>query len=231
MNVKQHFSDLKSTLENRNTKITEVLKYYQEQSSRIKARYSETVAAEKLAQLETDARATILRHDTEAHDKAEKIVARLKEALAEHITTSADPALLAQIQAAKSFELKLTYSEIEAMGTKAGGNPVTLACLAQIADQGGFELTFTTTEQLEKDLISIMSTFSVPSFYTPEEYFHEGLICHPNRIHQGIDYGRPDTTAITMGMGLGNVAPRNLEQISERWNDASAVTIKQIAAI
>lgn len=231
MNVKQHFSDLKSTLENRNSKITEVLAYCQKETARINGRYSEAVAAEKLAQLETDAQSTILRHDTEARDKAERIVERLKEALAEHITTSTDTGLLAQLQSAKSFGLKLTHSEIEAMGTKAGGDPVTLACLAQIADQAGFELTFTTTAQLEKDLTSIMAMFPVPSFYTPDEYFHEALTCHPNRRYNGTDWGRPDTTVITVGMGLGKAVPRDLEQIAARWSDASAVTIKQIAAV
>lgn len=227
MNVKQHFSDLKSALEGRNVKITDVLAYYRTESARIKARYSETVSAEKLAQLEADARATIQRHDEDARDKAGRIVDRLKEALAEHITGGTDTGLLAQLQTVQTFNLHLTRSEIEAMAAKSNGNPVTLAALAQAAERSNFHVTYTTTAELEGDLKKILDLFHAPSFYTPDEYFHEAVICHPNRVYQGIDYGRPDATAITVGMGLGKSATRDLEEIATRWSDPGKIELME----
>lgn len=225
MNVKQHFSDLKNALEGRNTKITEVLEGYRKEAARITARYSDTVAAEKLAQLEADARASIQRHDTEAHDTAEKTVGALRGALMEHITGTADPGLLAQLQMVQSFNLPLTRSEVEAMAKKSNGNPVTLAALAQVADKSGFQVEYTTPEMLERDLQSIMSMFAVPSHFTPDDLFHEGLICHPNRMYQGVDYGRPDSISLSARMVGHTKAPGQLDEMDERWSDPVKVEV------
>lgn len=229
MNVKVIFSDLKSALEGRNAKITEALEYYRKESERITARYSEAVAAEKLTQLEADARATIQRHDAEAHDKAEKVVERLRAELAEHIAGGVNADLLAQLQTVQSFNLRLTRSEVEAMAAKAGGNPVALAALAQVAERSNFQVTYTTAAELEDDLKKILNLFHTPSFYTPEEYFHEAVICHPNRTFQGMDYGRPDSVVIATGMNLGKAAPRDLEEIAARWSNCDKVELKEFA--
>lgn len=230
-NVSYNFSELKNALERRNSTIRTALENYRTQAARITARYSEAVAAEELAKAQTTARVTIEAADESAHDAAERVVAILQGKLSEHIAADADAGLLAKLQAAQSFGLKLTRSEVEAMAKKANGDPVVLACLEQVAKTSGYSLTYTSMKQMEDDLKKIMSLFNTPSFYTDEEYFHEAMICHPNRRHNGVDFGRPDATAITIGMGLGKAAPRDLEQIAERWNDANAVTIKQIAPV
>lgn len=228
MNTKQYFSDLKSALEQRNAKIKELLERYRAEAGRISARYSEAVAAVELKKLENSTRAAIADADQSAHDVAEKVIEHLQAALMEYITGGADPALLAQLQAAKAFDLKISHAEVEAMA-KGNSDPITLACLAQVAKSSGFELTYTTTKELEADLTTIMSVFNTPSLYTPDDLLSEALICHPNRMYQNVDYGRPDALSISTRAVSHMTAPARLDEMADRWSNPGAVTIKQMA--
>lgn len=231
MNTKQYFSDLRNTLERRNETIKTALEEYKTGAARITARYSETVASEKLTELEANTRASIVAADQAAHDEAKKAVEKLRGKLAEHITGDTALGLLLRLQAAQTFGLKLSCSEISAMAEKAGGDPVTLACLAQVAEKGGYRLNFTTSEALEQDLTSVLSMFSTPSHYTPDSLFSEGLKCHPNRMYQGVDYGRPDATALSVRMKSHKDAPGKLDAMAERWNDTGKIGLEEIAPI
>lgn len=226
MDVKSYFSDLKSTLETRNSAITRALEHYKVEAARIRARYSEAVAADELGKLEAATRSQIEDADKTAHDAAERTVERLRKVLSDHIGGDVDTGLLAKLQAAQTFGLKLTRSEVEALAEKAGGDPVALACLAQVAEKGGYQLDFTTVETLERDLKTISSMFRDPSHYTPDGLFSEGMRCHPDRMYQGINYGRPDATYLSMQMKPNKDAPGKLDEMSDRWSNADIVELK-----
>lgn len=230
MNTKQYFSDLKNILEHRNEEISSELSRCRTEAARIASRYSEAVAGEELDKLERDARANILSIDQKAHDKAERIVERLREKLAEHITSDTAPGLLAQLQTAKLFGLKLTGSELSAMAAKSKGDPVAMACLAQLADQSGFSFDFTTAADLEGDLKKIMSLFAVPSLFAPDGLMNEALRYAPDEMRYGVPR-RPDIVSMTARLKGNEVAPAQLDAMAERWNNAGTVELKKLAPI
>ena len=230
MNVKQYFSDLKSILEHRNEEISSELSRCRTEAARITSRYSEAVAGEELSRLERDARSNILSIDQNAHDTAEKIVQSLRGQLAEHISGATDPGLLAQLQTVQSFNLHLTRFEIETMAEKSNGNPVTLAALAQAAERSGFHVGYITTADLEGDLNKIMSLFAVPSLYTPDGYMNEALRYAPDEMRYGVPR-RPDIVSMTARLKGNEVAPAQLDEMAERWNDTGKITLKELAPV
>lgn len=230
MNVKHHFSDLKNILEHRNEKISSELSRCRTEAARIASRYSEAVAGEELSKLERDARTAIQDIDQTAHDKALETVERLRGQLAEYITSDTDPGLLAQLQTAKLFGLKLTNSELSAMAAKANGDPVAMACLAQLADQSGFAFDFTTAANLEGDLKKIMSLFAVPSLYAPDGFSSEALRYSPDEMRYGVPR-RPDIVSLTVRMKSYQDAPAQLDEMAERWSNAGTVDIEKLPRV
>ena len=230
MDTKQYFSDLKSILEHRNEEISNELRRCRTEAARITGRYSEAVAGEELSKLERDARANILSIDQRARDAAEKIVQSLRGQLAEHISGATDPGLLAQLQTVQSFNLHLTRSEIEAMAEKSNGHPIALAALAQAAERSNIQVTYTTTTDLEADLKKIMSLFAVPSLYAPNGYENEALQYSPDEMRYGVPR-RPDIVSMTARLKGNEVAPAQLDEMAERWNNAGAVELKELAPI
>lgn len=188
------------------------------------------MAGEELSKLERDAQANILSIDQNAHDKAEGIVEGLREKLAEHITSDTAPGLLAQLQTAKLFGLQPTNSELSAMAAKSNGDPVAMACLAQLADQSGFAFCFTTAADLEADLKKIMSLFAVPSLYAPDGLVNEALRYAPDEMRYGVPR-RPDIVSMTARLKGNEVAPAQLDAMAERWNNAGTVELKKLAPI
>lgn len=230
MNVKHHFSDLKNILEHRNEKISSELSRCRTEAARIASRYSEAVAGEELSKLERDARTVIQDIDQTAHDKALETVERLRGQLAEYITSDTDPGLLAQLQTVQSFNLYLTRSEIEAMAAKSNGNPVTLAALAQAAERSNFQVTYTTVADLEADLKKIMSLFAVPSLYAPDGYMNEALRYAPDEMRYGVPR-RPDIVSMTARLKGNEVAPAQLDEMAERWNNVGTVDIEKLPRV
>lgn len=224
--TKELFDQLKKMLEDRNTAIKNSLQNYKGESERINSRYSPEVSAGMLTDLDAKSRQTILDADQAAHDQAADIVEKLKAALAEHTAGEVNQNLLAKLQAAHTFGLKLSRSEIESMAKCADGDGVTLACLAKIAETSGFELTFTAVNELEKDLAHIGGIFSTPSLYAPDGLFQYALQLSPNRQFNGVDYGRPDGVALSVGTAKATSAVHELDDMSKRWSDGTGYQLK-----
>lgn len=225
-NTKELFDRLKKLLEDRNAAIKTGLEGYKTESEKINARYSPEVSAGMLTDLETKTRQAILDADQAAHDQAADIVGKLKAALAEHTAGEVNQNVLAKLQAAYTFGLKLSRSEIESMAKCASGDSIILSCLAKVAEPSGFELTFTAVNELEKDVAHVESIFSTPSLYAPEGLVQEALKFSPNRQFNGIDYGRPDAVALSIGTAKATTAVHELDDMSARWNDSAGYQLK-----
>lgn len=224
--TKNLFDRLKKLLEERNIAIKSGLEAYKTEAEKINARYSPEVAAGMVTELETKTRQAILDADQTAHDQAESIVGKLRAELTERTTGEVNQSVLAKLQAAQMFNLKLSRSEIEGMALSANGDGITLACLAKIAETSGFELTFTGVNDLEKDLAHIAGIFSTPSLYAPNGLIQEALKLSPNRQYNGIDYGRPDAVALSVGTAKATSAVHELEDMSARWSDGAGYRLK-----
>lgn len=81
---------------------------------------------------------------------------------------------------------------------------------------------------LEDDLKKVMSMFHVPSHYAPDDLVHEAIICSTPSVYRGVNMGKADVTAITLGMGLSRAAFCNLDEIAARWSNPGKVEVKQL---
>lgn len=81
---------------------------------------------------------------------------------------------------------------------------------------------------LEDDLKKVMSMFYVPSHYAPDDLVHEAIICSTPSVYRGVNMGKADVTAITLGMGLSRAAFCNLDEIAARWSNPGKVEVKQL---
>lgn len=225
-NTKNLFDQLKKLLEDRNTAITTSLQNYKTEVEKINARYSPEVAAGMLGELETNTRQAIIDADQTAHDQAFDVAKKLRFELADRATGEVNQGILAKLQAAQAFGLKLSRSEIEGMAASANGDGITLACLAKIAEASGLELTFTGVNELEKDVAHVESIFTTPSLYAPDGLVQEALKFSPNRQFNGIDYGRPDAVALSVGTAKATSAVHELDDMATRWNDSVGYKLK-----
>lgn len=68
----------------------------------------------------------------------------------------------------------------------------------------------------------------VPSHYAPDDLVHEAIICSTPSVYRGVNMGKADVTAITLGMGLSRAAFCNLDEIAARWSNPGKVEVKQL---
>lgn len=225
-NTKNLFDQLKKLLEERNNAIKNGLETYKIEAEKINARYSQEVAAGMVVDLEAKTRQAIIDADQTAHDEAAYIARKLKAELADRTTGEVNQSVLAKLQAAQAFGLKLSRSEIEGMAASANGDSITLSCLSRIAEASGFDLTFTGFAELESDVAHIESIFSTPSLYAPDGLVQEALKFSPNRQFNGINYGRPDAVALSVGTAKATKAVQELDDMSKRWSDGTGYQVK-----
>lgn len=224
--MKALFDQLKKLLEDRNTAIRTSLETYKAEAARVNERYSQEVAAGMIANLEAKTRQAIIDADQTAHDEAAYIARKLQAELADRTTGEVNQSVLAKLQAAQAFGLKLSRSEIEGMAASANGDSITLSCLSKIAEASGFDLTFTGFAELENDVAHIESIFSTPSLYAPDGLVQEALKFSPNRQFNGVDCGRPDAIALSIGTAKATKAVQELDDMSKRWSDGAGYQLK-----
>ena len=211
------FDRLLSIQAERNAEITKVFETYRSEAARIGTRYSERVAAEKMAELASTSRAAIVKAHERAGERAQIAASELRDELKRCVLTPPDPALLAQLRAVRDFNLTLSRAEIEGFASAAKGNILTLRCIAEIAERSGYRMTFTSVDDFSKDLDAITRAFQ-PSSWCPEGFGREGQAILPDVVWQGANFGRPDSIRIATAISAAKAARTNLEEARERWS-------------
>lgn len=229
MGNKAVFDRLVGALEARNERITNVLVSHQAEVGRIKATYSERVAAAKLADLIAQDRESIKAAHADAQSTAGRCVGELRELLERHVCAVPDPSAMEVLRTAQDFGLHLSEAEIQAMGNALHGNALGLSCLREIAATSGFALNFATAKDFSADLERLERGFS-PSSWAPRDpaLLAAALEVLPDRVYRGISQGRPDSVSISIAQGAADALKSDLAAMADRWavvGDTDATSI------
>lgn len=162
------FERIQNALEARNAKIGDVLRNHQVEAARIRATYSEAVAAAKLADLRAQGREAIVTAHADAQSAAGRCVSELRELLERHVCAVPDSSAMEVLHTAQAFGLHLNEAEIRALGGAMHGNGLGMSCLREIAATSGYSLNFATAKDFADDLERIERGFS-PSPWAPRD--------------------------------------------------------------
>lgn len=222
------FGDLKKTLSTRNEKVTDALAAYHREAERIRNRYAPEIAVQELERAKLGAREKVVTANKEAHSAAQQSLDVLRADLEGSAMAAADPALLARLQTAKAFDMKLGRLELEGMAKAASGDSVATGALAAVAKQSGYLLDFTPLSALEGDLDKLDRAFPEDCSMYAGEYVQEGLDCLPDYTYHGVFYGRPTAVQIATAGASAASTMKDLNEIHDRWMNRKEYTLTPI---
>lgn len=210
------FDRLIAMHDDRKKEITKIFESYRSEVARIETRYSKQVADEKLGALVSTSRASIVQVHERTEERAQIAIDELRDELRKHLLAPLDPALMAQLRAARDFGLTLSRSELECFADAAKGNLLALRCIQSVAEESGYRMTFTNGDDLSQDLDAVERAFQ-PSSWAPDGFGREALEILPDAIWKGVNQGRPDGIRVATARAAAEGARRNLELGRERW--------------
>ena len=200
---------------------------YNVERDRNKGLYTEEALAEQAERAQAAGRRAVAQQMEDTRSAAAQEIQNMREALYTWIAEPANPDFIAQLRTYHDFDLNMEQIEIEAMAERAAGNFVALRCLNAVAEKSGFHVNAPSLSDYMNDLREIQSAFDGLYLYAPMNGDGHAADLLPNKKYHGIDYGRPDSVAVTLAYTEARNMENKLRRIQERWSaHVQPVTVK-----
>ena len=161
------FEPLKTAFNEHQKKMENLLEGYRKTLDRYRAIYNEDTFQAYKNELITSTRDKILAADQSFSNAVGIATARLRRELADQIKRPVDEKFVNIMRTVKDFGIKLSRTEIETLARQAAGNLTELRVIASVAAASGYEVQYTTPDELSRDIERLENMARLPLLTVP----------------------------------------------------------------
>lgn len=240
--VKSIFDGIERDIDNYKDSVTGLMQAYRsniETAKREAAKYKDedAIFAAKKERCAAAAYSEIERADKSLVRSVKQRVEKLRTELASYVCEEPSLGFMRQLEWYRSFNIKVTLSEIKSLLVRAGGNYLSLKALQSLAETAGYTVIVPDAQVFEDDIESIEGVMLAPLRWVDIEHMHEALEIFPNMPQfradgTPVDLGyKPDFTSVLMRSSSLDELHKKIDAMQDRWTTDFVPKISELEPI